>query len=155
MYFPLREIPTVRRRTTIASDRNIVRSDPKSCVHTRRHGISKRGNPYLRKVFIHGARASVLRLKRERSLIGAWMSGLEARAPRNVLIVAMANELARITWVVLSSGNDYRAAAGRAFVETTIESDHKEMHTAEKALFLTCRSTCSGCVCVRASPCRD
>ena len=38
------------------------------------------------------------------------MNGLEARAPRNVLIVAMANKLARITWAVLSSGEPYRAA---------------------------------------------
>jgi transposase len=73
-------------------------------------GISKRGNPYLRKMFIHGARAAVLRLNRERSLIGKWMDGLEARAPRNVLIVAMANKLARIAWAVLSSGEPYRAA---------------------------------------------
>jgi hypothetical protein len=73
-------------------------------------GISKRGNPYLRKMFIHGARAAVLRLKREGSSIGAWMNGLEARAPRNVLIVAMANKLARITWAVLASGEPYRAA---------------------------------------------
>ncbi|HEX9121098.1 MAG TPA: IS110 family transposase [Terriglobales bacterium] len=73
-------------------------------------GISKRGNRYLRKMFIHGARAAVLRLKREGSAIGAWMNGLEARAPRNVLIVAMANKLARITWAVLSSGEPYRAA---------------------------------------------
>jgi transposase len=72
-------------------------------------GISKRGNPYLRKMFIHGARAAVLRLKREQSLIGAWMNGLEARAPCNVLIVAMANKLARIVWAVLSSGEPYRA----------------------------------------------
>lgn len=73
-------------------------------------GISKRGNPYLRKMFIHGARAAVLRLKREGSLLGAWMNGLEARAPRNVLIVAMANKLARIAWAVLASGEPYRAA---------------------------------------------
>jgi len=77
---------------------------------TKLFGISKRGNTYLRKMFIHGARAAVLRLKREGSLIGAWMNALEARAPRNVLIVAMANKLARITWAVLSSGEPYRAA---------------------------------------------
>jgi len=73
-------------------------------------GISKRGNPYLRKMFIHGARAAVLRLRREGTLIGKWMDGLEARAPRNVLIVAMANKLARITWAGLSSGESYRPA---------------------------------------------
>jgi transposase len=41
--------------------------------------------------------------------MGARMTALEARAPRNVLIVAMANKLARIVWAVLSSGEDYRA----------------------------------------------
>jgi transposase len=71
-------------------------------------GISKRGNPYLRKMFIHGARAAVLRVKREGSCLGEWMSGLESRAARNVVIVATANKLARISWAVLSSGNDYR-----------------------------------------------
>ena len=71
-------------------------------------GISKRGNPYLRKMFIHGARAAVLRVKREGSCLGQWISGLESRAARNVVIVATANKLARISWAVLSSGNDYR-----------------------------------------------
>jgi transposase len=41
--------------------------------------------------------------------MGEWMNTLEARASRNVLIVAMANKLARIAWVVLSSGQHYRA----------------------------------------------
>jgi transposase len=72
-------------------------------------GISKRGNIYLRKIFIHGARAVVLRCKRERIAMGAWLTALEARAPRNVLIVAAANKLARIAWAVLASGQDYRA----------------------------------------------
>lgn len=67
--------------------------------------IDKRGNPYLRKMFIHGARAAVLRLKREGSSIGAWMNGLEARAPRNVLMVAMA-----ISWRA-SHGLRWQAAS--------------------------------------------
>ncbi|RZU35455.1 IS110 family transposase [Edaphobacter modestus] len=75
----------------------------------RLFGISKRGNNYLRKIFIHGARAVVLRSKRDRVAMGAWMTALEARAPRNVLIVATANKLARIAWAVLSSRQDYRA----------------------------------------------
>jgi transposase len=75
----------------------------------RLYGISKRGNNYLRKILIHGARAVVLRSKRDRIVIGGWMTALEARAPRNVLIVATANKLARIAWAVLSSGQDYRA----------------------------------------------
>ncbi len=72
-------------------------------------GVSKRGNRYLRKIFIHGTRAVVLRSKRDRVAMGEWMTALEPRAPRNVLIVATANKLPRIAWAVLSSGQDYRA----------------------------------------------
>ena len=75
----------------------------------RLYGISKRGNSYLRKILIHGARAVVLRSKRDRIAMGAWMTSLETRAPRNVLIVATAHKLARIAWAVLSTGQDYRA----------------------------------------------
>ena len=71
-------------------------------------GISKRGNVYLRKILIHGARAAVLRVKRDRALFGAWLDALDSRAPKNVVVVAMANKLARIAWAVLSSGNEYR-----------------------------------------------
>jgi len=73
-------------------------------------GISKRGNRYLRKILIHGARAVVLRCKRDRLAMGPWMTALEGRAPRNVLIVAAANKLARIAWAVLSTGEEYRGA---------------------------------------------
>src|ERR1700737_4098057 len=76
---------------------------------TRLYGISKSGNSYLRKILIHGARAVVLRSKRDRIAMGAWMTSLETRAPRNVLIVATAHKLARIAWAVLSTGQDYRA----------------------------------------------
>src|ERR1700730_4031965 len=54
----------------------------------RLYGISKRGNCYLRKILIHGARAVVLRSKRDRIAMGPWMTSLETRATRNVLIVA-------------------------------------------------------------------
>ena len=75
---------------------------------TKLLGISKRGNPYLRKMFIHGARAVVFRGKREGSCLGHWMKGLESRATRNVVIVATVNKLARISWAVLSKGENYR-----------------------------------------------
>ena len=55
-----------------------------------------------------GARAAVLCLKREGSSLGTWISELETRAARNVVIVATDNKLARITWAVLASRNDYQ-----------------------------------------------
>ena len=82
---------------------------------TKLLGISKRGNPYLRKMFIHGARAAVLRVKREGSSLGTWMGQLETRSARNAVIVATANKLARISWAVLASGNNYHPLYKTAF----------------------------------------
>ncbi len=74
-------------------------------------GISKHGNGYLRKLFIHGAR-TVLHLVRDRSApITKWVDGLKERAHVNVAAVAMANKLARIAWAVLTKGERYRASA--------------------------------------------
>jgi transposase len=53
----------------------------------------------------------MLRIKRHRAPIGAWLDALDSRAPKNVVVVAMANKLARIAWAVLSSGNNYGPVA--------------------------------------------
>jgi transposase len=74
-------------------------------------GISKRGNPYLRRLFIHGGRAVFARVKRKDHKFGSWLDRLEARSPRNVAVVAMANKLARIAWAVLTTGQVYSATA--------------------------------------------
>jgi transposase len=71
-------------------------------------GISRRGNVYLRKILIHGARAAVLRVKRDQAPIGAWLDAPDSKSTEDVVIVAMANKLARIAWAVLSSCNEYR-----------------------------------------------
>ena len=75
-------------------------------------GISKRGNPYLRRLFVHGARSVLARVKRSQHRFGGWLDRLEARSPRNVAIVALANKLARIAWAVLTSGQEYCATVG-------------------------------------------
>lgn len=77
---------------------------------TRLLGISKRGNAYLRRLFIHGARSVVLCLNRSNHAIGNWINQLESRTQHNVLVVAVANKLARIAWSVLAKGETYRAA---------------------------------------------
>lgn len=70
-------------------------------------GISKRGNPYLRRLFLHGARAVLAQANRDKLTFGAWMSQLEQRVHRNVASVAVANKLARIAWAVLAKGETY------------------------------------------------
>ena len=78
---------------------------------TRLYGISKRGNTYLRRMFIHGARAVLMRVKYDTAGLGQWVHQLEARTTRNKVIVALANKLARIAWAVLFKAEAYRHAA--------------------------------------------
>ncbi|MBB5345080.1 transposase [Edaphobacter lichenicola] len=73
-------------------------------------GISKRGNPYLRKLFIQGARAVMLRGTKQSIGLRTWIENIALRKHHNVAAVALANKMARIAWVVLSKGEAYRPA---------------------------------------------
>lgn len=64
-------------------------------------GISKRGNTYLRTLLIHGARAALPSLAKTDTALGAWLRGLQARCHPNTVVVALANKLARIAWVLM------------------------------------------------------
>jgi len=77
---------------------------------TKLLGISKRGNQYLRKLLVEGARAAFARLNRSQHSFGSWMDALEARKHSHVAVVALANKIARIAWAVLTTGQQYRAA---------------------------------------------
>lgn len=59
-------------------------------------GISKRGNKYLRKLLIHGARAALPYVVERDTPLDRWVKGLLGRAHTNVVVVAFANKLARI-----------------------------------------------------------
>jgi transposase len=74
-------------------------------------GISKRGDAYLRRQLVHGARALVRVSPGREGGLWTWINGLLARRPFNVVVAAVANKLARIAWVLLSRGETYRAAA--------------------------------------------
>jgi transposase len=71
-------------------------------------GISKRGNTYLRTLFIHGARAVLQQRAKQTSGLKAWLAQLSARTHPNVAVVALANKLARIAWAVLANNEVYR-----------------------------------------------
>ena len=72
-------------------------------------GISKRGNKYLRRQLIHGARAALPYVAERDTPLGRWAKGLMSRAHRNVAVVAFANKLARIAWAVLRRGQRFAA----------------------------------------------
>jgi transposase len=72
-------------------------------------GITKRGNKYLRRLLIHGARAALPSLMTSATPLGAWLRELTARTHKNVAVVALANRLARIAWAVLRHGKAFDA----------------------------------------------
>jgi transposase len=74
-------------------------------------GLSKRGDGYLRRQLMHGARALVAVAKGREGGLWSWVNALLGRRPYNVVVAAVANKLARIAWALLSHGEDYRAAA--------------------------------------------
>ena len=71
-------------------------------------GISKRGNCYLRKLLVHGARAVLQTKDKQSSGLSTWLTQLTSRAHSNVAAVALANKLARMAWAVLAKGEAYR-----------------------------------------------
>jgi transposase len=74
---------------------------------TTLRGISKRGNTYLRFLFIHGARAVCRHHRQRPHRLGRWLGALEARAHPNIVVVALANKLARTAWAVLQKDARY------------------------------------------------
>lgn len=68
---------------------------------TKMLGISKRGNRYLCKQLIHGARAAMPHLAAKPTRMGVWLRGLLTRSHPNVVVVALAAKLARIAWTLL------------------------------------------------------
>jgi hypothetical protein len=75
--------------------------------------ISKRGNTYLRELFIQGAQVSFLSLKRDQSALGEWLRGVESRRHRQMAVVALANKMVRICWKVLDERKPFRAYPAR------------------------------------------
>ena len=66
--------------------------------------ISKRGDPYVRTLLIHGARAVMCSAKAPT----VWQKAVQARRPANVAAVALANKMARTAWALLAHGEAYQ-----------------------------------------------
>src|SRR5262249_42025810 len=75
-------------------------------------GISKRGNPYLRRLLINGASANLLRSKATNA--DPWVIGLRRRRPPLVVAVALANKTAPIAWAVMHRHENYQRVAAAA-----------------------------------------
>ncbi len=74
----------------------------------RSGGITKRGNRYLRKQLVHGARAVLSRCKNKTDRLSAWANPLIKRRGFNKASVAMAARMARTCWVLLNKKEMYQ-----------------------------------------------
>ncbi len=75
-------------------------------------GISKRGDVYLRQLLIHGTRAVLRWVERKDDPTSRWAMGLKDRRHPNVVVVALANKIARIAYAVMTTDQPYDAAKG-------------------------------------------
>ena len=72
--------------------------------------ISKRGNRYLRVLFVQAAWVVLIKPKSwERHGLKPWIEAAKKRLHHNVLAIALANKLARIAWAVLAKGRGFEA----------------------------------------------
>jgi len=78
---------------------------------TRLLGISKRGDPYLRTLLVHGARSVVYRSKAKTDSRSQWIADKQRRLGTNRACVALANKNARIIWSLVANDCTYRRAA--------------------------------------------
>ncbi len=77
------------------------------------HGMSKRGDTYLRTLLIHGARSVIYRVG-QRADACNWISSVVNRRNKNVAAVALANKNARIVWALLAHDRQFDAGYVRS-----------------------------------------
>jgi transposase len=83
--------------------------------------ISKRGNRYLRVLFIQAAWVVLIRPKSwERYGLKPWIEAAKKRLHHNVLAIALANKLARIAWAVLNKERKFQCISRNAIAPRPI-----------------------------------
>jgi len=69
------------------------------------------GERTLRRLLIIGASATVRWAARKGSMTDPWLSRMLERKPPMLVIVALANKMARIVWALMARGGIYRTPA--------------------------------------------
>ena len=73
-------------------------------------GITKRGNRYLRKQLIHGARAALRWCRKRDDRLSQWANEIVARRGIHKGAVAMAHKMARMAWSMLVNNQSFKLA---------------------------------------------
>jgi transposase len=104
----LRRFPSGRH---FASYLGLTPRETSTGLKRRLGRISKRGDPYLRMLLIHGARSILAHAKRSKAApdrLRAWALEREKARGHNKAAVALANKLSRIAWAVATRGQDFQ-----------------------------------------------
>jgi transposase len=73
-------------------------------------GITKRGDRYVRKLLVHGARSVVNTCENKADKKNQWIADKKQRCGYNKATVALANKNSRVIWAILVTGECYRKA---------------------------------------------
>jgi transposase len=74
----------------------------------RLSGISKRGDGYVRKLLVHGARSVVNNCEKKTDKKNKWVADKKNHIGYNKASVALANKNARVIWAIMATGESYR-----------------------------------------------
>ena len=106
------DVARFRSGRKLASYLGLTPREWSSGTQRKRGRISKRGDPYIRMLLIHGARSVLLAAKKNKhpDRLRSWALDRERVRGHNKATVALANKLARIVWAVWHRQQDYAAA---------------------------------------------
>jgi transposase len=109
------DVPQVKNGRQLAAWRGWVPREHSTGGTPRLLGIRKRGDRSLRKLLVHGARATLRWVGTTCDDRSQWLRALIARRGKNRAAVALANKNARIVWALLAHNQAYRV---RTVVDT-------------------------------------
>jgi transposase len=113
LYASIGDVHTFKSGRHLASRLGLTPRESSSGSRRTLGRITKQGEPYLRMLLIHGARAALLVAQTRRKAaqpltrIQAWALERAEGRHRNQAAVALANKMARIVWAVWNHGRSF------------------------------------------------
>ena len=109
MFATVGDAKQYRNGRQLAASIGLVPRQSSSGGRQRLLGITKRGDKYLRKLLVHGARSIATRAERKPQTQDRWLNELRERRGKARSYVAQANKTARIAWAIMARGEVYKA----------------------------------------------
>ena len=105
------ETPTFRKGRDFAAWIGLVPLQHSTGGKERLGCISKMGQRDLRRLLVIGASSVVRRAIARGAKRGSWLERMLERKPRQVVIVALTNRIARVAWALIANGGSYRTGS--------------------------------------------